>query len=243
MQRNLFMLMMTVCLAAAVFAQPDPNAPFQPQQPPAGRRGGMMGGGMMNMNALANQNPAEMLVLPQGLFILRSGVLAKFTAETLQPAGTLELFGALPAQPALPQNPTQQDREAMRDWMMANVARYAPAATLAQDDRLYIVAGSTFFRVNPATLQIDAKADLGEANIPPRMLMQAGAPQMKLENGVLYIIFGQELLAVKPDTGVVTGRAPLPAAMFPAPPGQMGGAFGGFGGNGPGNRGGRNGQQ
>lgn len=229
MQRYL-VLLVTVFLAASAFAQPDPNAPAQPQRQPGGRGmpGGMLGAGM---NALASMSPAELAILPEGVFVLRGGVLAKFTADTLQPAGMLQLFDPLPARPAMPENPTPQDQAALRDWMAANLARNAPAATLAQDGRLHLVIGSSYFRVKAATMEVDAKGGL-EAQDGRRIRMQVSAPVLKLENNVLYVILGQELLTVEPDTGKVAARIALPLEMFPAQ-GALGGALGNVRGDRP----------
>jgi len=240
MQRYLFLLAIVLTLAASVFAQPDPNAPANPQPQPGGRRGGMPGAGM---NALDNLSPVNLMVLPEGVFVLHSGVLAKFNAETLEPGGVLELFGPLPARPVMPQNPTQQDRAALRDWMQQNAVRLAPSGTLEKDDRLYIVIGNKYFRINAKTLVPEVKADLGGAGNNPRMPVLGGAPQLKLEGGVLFVVLGQELLTVEPDTGKVTKRVLLPKELFPAVQGPAGrGAAGNGRGNRGGGAGGRNGQ-
>ena len=208
MPRYLLLLVMVLFLAVSAFAQPDPNAPAQPQRP--NRQGGMMGGGMNMM-----PQPAELVMLPQGAFVLRGGVLAKFGAEKLQPAGTLELFGPAPARPQMPENPTQQDRAAMLEWAQQMGERTGPAAVLAQEGLLYIVVGNSFFRVNPDTMTADVKADLAAPGGNPRMRrMMGGAPVLKLEGGVLYAVLGQELLTVDPGTGKVVNRAALPPQMF-----------------------------
>lgn|GEM_PF-2241471 len=215
-----YLLLLAMALTISAFAQPELAPPFQQPLQQPNRQGRIPGAGM-NIPALAYQNTVELAVLPEGVFVLRGGVLARFTADTLQPAGIVQLFDPLPPRPEMPQNPTQEDRTALRDWMSANLAHNAPAATLAKDGKLYLVIGSACFRVNAATMQVDMKADLGAPDNNPRPAIPDGAPQLKLEGGVLYIVLGQELLTVEPDTGKVAARVALPAEMFPAVQGPM----------------------
>lgn len=211
MQRCL--LLLALALAISAFAQPE-LAPFEQPPPQPGRRpGNLLGAGMM----LENLNSVNLAILPEGVFVLRNGALAKFTAGTLKPAGVLELFGPAPAPPEA------QDGAVLRDWLRQTTERSGAAATLAQDGRLYIVVGGNYFRVNLATLQVETKADLGVPGNNPRPAILAGAPQLKLEGGVLYIVLGQELITVEPDTGKVAARVALPAELFPAMPGPVAG--------------------
>ncbi|HEY3418552.1 MAG TPA: hypothetical protein VGM23_16875 [Armatimonadota bacterium] len=246
MHRYLCIFAIVVALATCALAQPDPNTPATAnQQANQGRFNGMMGGGQNNM---------ALEILPRGVFILHNGVLAKFDVETLKAAGNLELFGPLPPQPPMPQqNATDQDREAMRKWATLALPRTAPPATLALDDMLYIVIGTTFFRVNTATLALEAKSDLAApaAAAPAaggapaagnnfRANQMLGSPAlMKLDRGVLYVIIQQELLAVDPKTGNVTTRVQLPKELL-----QNINIFGGMGGfRNQGGQGGQGGQR
>ncbi|MHB9024246.1 MAG: hypothetical protein ACYC7E_08730 [Armatimonadota bacterium] len=246
MQRLLFACAMALSLATCLYAQPDPNNPApdgrqRDQQRPNFQMGaGMMGGG---------QNTMALEILPNGVFILRNGVLVKFETGTLKAGGTLELFGPMPPRPPMPENATDADRQTLRKWMELAVPRYAPATTLAKDGMLYIVIGTTFFRVNTATCALEAKNDLaaipaapaaeavpgaaqGGRNNPRQNPMMGGPAMMKLENGALYVILQQELLSVDPKTGTVANRAPLPKELFQ----NLFEGMGGGRGNNPGGR-------
>ena len=197
--------------------------------------GGMMPGGMM----FGQSNGALLESTSKGVFALRNGVLAKFDTKTLQLAGSVELFGPMPAapQPGLQQNGSG----AIREWHMQVAKRSAPAIMLHKDDSLIIVIGSSFFRVNEDTLVISAQSDLTAPNAAPaapgRMMMQpATAPAYKLEDDHLLLLEDTELISVNTQDGTVVGRTPLPDAMIPSPMmprGNRGGqGWGGGGGDG-----------
>ncbi len=249
MQRILFVATMILALTLAAFAQPDPAAGGGGNQP-GGRRGqggaGGPGGGPGGGNRGGmNQANLALEILPAGVFVLNNGVLAKFDTDTLKLAGTLELLGPLPAQPPMRQNPTEQERQAMRAWFAERMQRAAEPAILQQDNRLYIVLGTKYFCVNPENMQIDVKSDLGAGNEANPQLAMMAKPQLKLADGVLYAVLGQELLSVDPATGKVAARAPMPKELFPALAPNFGGggnnaAGGNAGGGNRGNRGGGN---
>ncbi len=235
-------------LATCAFAQPGPNGAPNPAQPqPGGNRGGNMLDGILG----AGLNNTALDVLPAGVMVLRNGVLAKFD-QTLKPTGTLELFGALPVQPVMPQNPTQQDRDAMRAWFSQVANRTGTAAMLANHDTLFIVIGSNFFRVNAKTMILEAKADLNAdaaGNPPaagPAAFLRAGVPFLRLDADTLYVVVGANLLTINANTGNILNRATLPKEMTPAIqgggfPGGRGNGGGPDAGAGRGNRGGRGG--
>lgn len=220
MQRYLLLLVMLGALVTAAFAQPDPNNPGnQPRDRQDNRAGNLLGAGMA---ALGGQN-AVLEIQPDGIFVLRNGVLAGYDPVTFKQTGTLELFGPLPARPAMPQNPTPQDREALRNWMVEGMARSAPAAMLAKDGALYIVIGNRYFCVNGTRMELVAKADLAAAEGANARRGGLGATmaaaQLKMEAGTLYALIGQNLLSVEPATGKVLHQVQLPREMFAMPQG------------------------
>lgn len=248
MSRILTVCVVLLALGLTALAQPDPAAGGnQPGGQPGqgggpggfGGPGGGPGGGRMG-NLLGGLAQANLVleILPAGAFVLNNGVLAKFDPATLQAGGTLALFGPAPAAPQMTQNPTPEERNALRTWMADRAQRSAPAAVLAQDNRLYLILGTKYFCVDPETMKIDVQADLAAApagdgrNAPPMT-----KAELKLVDGVLYVVLAQELLTVDPATGKVAARAALPKEMFPM---MDRGAFGGPGGNNPGGFGGGN---
>ena len=219
MLRHLTLGVLACCLALAALAQPDYNPPATganlPRQPRA-----YMGG------------TSTLEVTPNGVFVLRNAVLAKFDTVGLKTAGTLELFGALAAQPKMSETPTDQERQAMRDWYSQMSKRMGTAVILPKDDMLYIVIGSMYFRVNQKTLALETKSDLAEPNAAPQGFFgQRETPVLKMDGGTLFVTSGQDLITVNPATGAVTGRATMPKEMFPnmgvMNPRAMGGMNGG----------------
>lgn len=214
---------LALTLATCAFAQPNPGQPTQPGQPGQQPQ-------QRTMTMPLNGTPV-LEVTPNGAFILRTGVLVKFDVAGLKPGQPLELFGPLPAQPVMPDNPTPQDREAQAAWYAQVQSRTAPASMLAQDDILYIVIGTTFYRINQKTMALEAQNALVDAPAPGaagaaelgRRFMLGGAmgtvggqaPMLKLVGGALYILMGQDFLTVSPQTGKVLNRATLPKELFP----------------------------
>ena len=250
--RYLIVLAMVLTLAMSVFAQPDPNGGDNAAgAPPAGGPGGggRQGQGMRGMNGMMGGmmgalGSSSLEILPEGVFVLERGVLAKFDAANLNAAGMLELFGTLAAQPKLSDTPTTEERTAMREWMTQNMQRSAPAAMLPGKGKLYIVIGTKYFLIDLKTMTADVKADLITADpaaaANPFAAFTGGTPVLKLADGVLYVITNQQLLAVNPATGQVQNRAKLPKQME-APNMGFGGMGGGArNGGGGGNRNGGN---
>ena len=232
MIRFLLLTTLAAVLVASALAQPDPavqgNPP--PPQPGAAQRGNNRMG-MAGMQGM--QQEALMEVTPQGVFVLRAGILAKFDPQTLTPQGTLELFAPVPAQPTMPQNPTAQDRQVMRDWMMAMMPRMAPAIMLLNGDMLLIVQGNNFFRVNQQTLKLEAAQTAlakPDANNPRQMMM--AKPELRLVDNTLYILMDDQLVSVNIGDGAVLSRGVLPKEMMAQmqmPAGMMGGGAAGAG--------------
>jgi len=196
------------------FAQAEIGGAAPAPQPGNGGRG-FPGMGMMGMGMQGMQQAPEMTITPNGIFILKSGVLMRFDTKLKQQGTSLELFGALAVQPPMSETPTDAERQAMMAWMRDAAPRMSPAAMLAKDDELLIVIGTTLFRVNQKTLVLDTKqtklvaqADMAE-NRPLAALM-TGKPVLQLNDKTLYIIIGANLAAVNADTGDVLSTGVLP---------------------------------
>jgi hypothetical protein len=154
-------------------------------------------------------------ITPDGVFVIRNGVVAKFAVGLGTAAGTKELFPALPEPPKLSEAPTPEEREAMGKWMGLLAERTAAFSVLAREKMLYLVVGTKFFRVNQQTLAVEAQADLMPAPEGLRRGVNTEAPLLKLDGGVLYVLSGQAFIAVDAQTGAVQTRMTLPKEMFP----------------------------
>jgi len=208
--RLLTLLFIVLAAACTVFAQPDPNhpqpepprkpAPGQPALPPGGR------------NTIVEATP-------NGLFVFQSGVVAKFDATTLKPLGTLQLFGPMPAPPAMPDTPTPQDQQALMKWKLEAMRRMAAASMLVKDNLLLIVTADTFFRVNQRVMGIEAKislTDIGDEKPNPSAWMTPMT--LTLQDNMLYILRANQLTALNINNGEITGHGDLPREMMPITP-------------------------
>ena len=190
-------------VALSVWAQVDPN---QPGKPPAQTP---------SPNGILNPDNTAVEVTARGVYLIHGGVVARYPADMGQPV-LRELFGALPAQPALSDKPTDAERTAMREWLAQMRLRQAPMAVVTDDKMLHIVIGSTYFRLNADTLEVVARGELAPAfNAPGKSAPSRQAPLLKLAGENLLVVTTQELLVVQTVDGKVTMRLPPPAAMFP----------------------------
>ncbi|HOF89685.1 MAG TPA: hypothetical protein PLZ36_16510, partial [Armatimonadota bacterium] len=194
------------------------------------------------------------------------GAIAKYSPD-LRLVGGIELFGALPAQPQLPQQPTDADRQKLREWAQQVGERNAPFTVLAQENMLHLVIGLRYFRVNQQTMKVEADGNLaappaaGAAAQPQRAApQQRTAPLLKVDKETLYVVSGRDFIAAKTADATVITRVTLPEQLFPAvnwagmgfgnrqdrAPGAdrpAGGAGGGDRGNRGGDRGGERGNR
>lgn len=221
---KMWSLMMCVLLLAAVCVMAQP-------EPPAGGDAGNQGRGGRNNNNNAQQwmnnlgnglvnQQVTMKVLPQGLFVLRGGVLAKFDATNLQEQGVLELFGPAPA-PIDMRNATPEERQrAMQD----RTKRMQQAEVLPMGADLLVVIGEQFFRIKLADLTIKVQSELvvPDAPQPPAQGRQFGGFAMpttlELKDNTLYVLRGADLLTVDVETGKVVATGKLPVQMVPPQP-------------------------
>lgn len=204
MRRFLLLLPVLALAVCTLYAQPDPDRP-QPDQPVAGRQ--PLPPGMFPMPATPNDTSAVIEVTPVGVFLLSRGVLARFDAQLAQPTVSLSLFGPMPEQPQ-----PMMDRTVFLNWQQETNKRTLPGAMVVDGDALLIVSGDTFFRVNQRTLVIEAKQTLAPRN-DLDMRMNHTTPMLKLHETTLYLLRGNEMIALQAKTGENIGRVLLPKDM------------------------------
>ena len=188
---------------------------------------------MGDMPREASAGGTQMLYSPHGLFVLRTGVLAKYDLQTLQEVRVFELFGPTPE---LPEDST--DRAGMQAYFAEMQRHMAPALMLPYEDSLLIIVGNGFARIDQETLKVEATADLtmpeeGEGTESGRDLSWAQpAPTYLLVGETIYLTRSKEILALGVTEGEILGRAPLPEKMQSAPMSGFRGMRGGLPGSG-----------
>jgi hypothetical protein len=203
MMRCCALFLLLGALVTCTLAQPDPNAP-----PVENRPQGQQQQFWQMLYAYVVSQPPLLVRAPQGVFVVRGGVLAKYASDG-QVQGMVELFGPMP----------QGNDQAV---FSERLKRLLTGAMLVRDADLYLVIGDRFFRVDAGTLEVKADAAL----LPPapaaditRLMELAAAPALVWGEGVLLVTRGTRLLKVSPETGKVLGEAVLPdqfATTFPA---------------------------
>ncbi len=194
------MIPLLVCAGMlAGWAQPNPEAPL-PDDP---RQAMKLQELLKQIGPLILTQPPLMVTTPAEVFVARQGMLAKYDARTLEPLGVVELFGPLPAA-------DHADHPLARlDWLRRSV----PGAMLAEDEELLIVIGEHYFRVNRATLAVQARASLFQAQaLAPaeRLLAVLAPPVLALQEETLYVTRGNQLMAVNRRDGAVRAVGALP---------------------------------
>ena len=160
----------------------------------------------------------QMVYSSHGLFVLRTGVLAKYDPQTLQEVQVFELFGPAPESPE-----DSTDRAGQQAYFAEMPRRMAPALMLTHEDSLLIIVGNGFARIDQETLKVEATADLtmpeeGEGPEFGRVLRRAEpVPTYLLVGDTIYLTRSQEILALGVTEGEILGRTPLPEEMHPAP--------------------------
>jgi len=179
-----------------------------------------------------------MAYTPNGLFALRSGVLVKFNAATLQQEQIFELFGKVPTPPAA------NDAAARQVYFADMQRRQAPALLIPRENDLLVIIGDGFARINQMTLAVEANADLAAAQPAPNAggFRQEPAPGYVMHDNTLYLMRNREILALSITDGKILSRTALPQELQPLPQaGNQGMRPNNPGGNNAGgNRGGNN---
>ena len=204
MKHGLFIVLLALALTPVMlFAQPEPggggigpfaqpNQPNQPLRPP-------------QVQPIRN---AVVEVTPAGLFIIANGVLARYSAD-LEQVATVTLI------PPAPQMIDGQEPQFMIRMQREQVLRNVPCSVLAAGDALYVANGATLFRVNQQTLKVE-KLPLEQA-AARNDIFSYQAPAMKLQENILYLVRGTEVVTVDVKGLTVLGRADLPKDMLPQP--------------------------
>ncbi|HEY3415275.1 MAG TPA: hypothetical protein VGM23_00195 [Armatimonadota bacterium] len=243
MRRALLCTLVAVLLATGAFAQPDPNNPQpearnQPQQRLPAQQNIVQG----LMSLAMNQQSTVLLLMPQGLFALRSGVLARVDPKTLDQQKTVELLPPLPPQP----EGANMAGEAMVQWLREWAKHSYPAVMLPEGTDLLILIGDQFIRVNATTLETKFNVSIAPQQAQPQdantRAMELLKPPVLLrdaKSALLYVTRVRQLTALDVNTGQVVSEKPLPETMFLTPlqlmrPGGPGGL------NPPGAQGGQN---
>ena len=179
----------------------------------------------------ANSNTI-LLKTDNGLFALRSAVLVKYDATTLQQLGEFQIFGPAPEMPTMDaENPDVQDYvTALQNYFKDQQKRQGPALMIASKDSLLVVIGNGFGRINQQTMKLEAKASLlpptatppngGDQQAPPILQFLAPAeptPGYVLAGTTLYLMRGKEVLAINTTDGTILARTSLPAELQATP--------------------------
>jgi uncharacterized membrane protein YgcG len=244
--RNFVTLVALVLATTILWAQPDPNAAGG--NAGGGPRDGMQGGPPPGMRGGMNTQQTLLVNTLKGIFMLRNGVLARFSLDAKADGAPLSVFGPMPA---MPQN---ADQQTMMKFMQEEQKRNAPAIMVTKDNLLLIVIGDAFFRFDIEKMaQVGEITGLAAADAPAAgqqgMRMPEAAPGYLVVGNTLYLARATELLALDITTGKINSRLPLAKELQQTPrqggPGQGGrGGQGGQGGQGGrGGRGGRGGNE
>lgn len=196
-------------LGAVALAQPDPDQP-----PPTPRwlqnlRAGP--GGQQLRELIANQRP-QMLVTPQGLLVLKGGVLLRLDPATLEQRQLLELFGPLPIIPLGAVTPEQRQQAAL-----GLLPRYYPAVMVPVQDDVLIVIGDAYFRVHATDLTIAAQSRFDQpfAQNADNLRNLLDTPTALVHEQSLYLTRGNQVLAINIADGKAQAVGNLPWQMQP----------------------------
>ncbi|MHB9025963.1 MAG: hypothetical protein ACYC7E_17630 [Armatimonadota bacterium] len=237
MQRFPLCVLAALLLLSGALAQPDPNNP----QPDGKNQPRPMQPNVVQyyQNIIwrtMEQQTTAMLLAPQGLFVLRSGSLARLHPQSLEPQQKIvELFPPLPPQPE-GQNATP---EAMTKWLGEWAKQIYPAVMLQEGNDLLILIGDQFIRLNADTLEpkfnvvaVSPKMQQMAPHVRAMELLKAPVLLRDPKSPLLYVTRQRFLIVLNVDTGQVVSEKPLPEGLFVKPP-QFGRPLGPGGPNPP----------
>jgi len=203
-----------------------------------------------NFNMGGGNLTTIMLKTDKGLFALRSGVLVKYDATTLQQIAEYKIFGDAPTAPVRPTDMTDQAavaawRTDMQTYTTSLQKRQGAALMISTKDSLLIVIGDGFGRISQDTLKPEAKASLlppatapavVDPNAPAAPVRQTvePVPGYVLDGTTLFLMRAKEVLSINTVDGTIIARSTLPVELQPAAQNMFnpGGGRGGAGGNG-----------
>jgi len=220
--RYLLMLAFIMLLSALpARAQPDPDHP-QPEpreQRQAQAQAQPLALAQNMLHALLPVQRTQLCLTPQGVFVLRNGVLARLNADTLATEKTVELFGPLPERQVAAEN-----QGIDRQWLAEAAKRLLPAAILVRENDVLAVVGEQYFRVDIATMEVKVNVALGNPFAPNpllqdlmRMRENTSEPSLTLHDKMLYVALPDKVVSVKIADGEVLARGSLPAKMQAQP--------------------------
>ncbi len=196
-----------IVLSGIALAQPDPTRPPDPVKAPAQQQLAKA------LQLLLREQRTIVKAMPDGVLVLRNGVLAKLDPKTLHPIGMLELFGPVADAP-VNDKPTLEER--MRR-QLEQARRVLPAAIQLRDTEALIVIGEQFFRVDLAKMEMRVNASLVPAAMPlnfERVATLLLQPVLDAEDDTLYVVRGNRVAALRVTDGKVLADGPLPAQMM-----------------------------
>lgn len=195
---RMWLLIALLGVTLCAWAQPDPNAP-----PPVDMRPEkQVQEWVKQIIPMLVAQPPMMTVAPDGIFVVRGGVLAKYDAKTLDAVGMVELFGPLP-----------EENKANAQVNLDRLRRLLPGAMLVTNTDLMVVIGEQFFRVDRATLEEKVSVSLFQDQVlapAERLIAVAAPPVLTLDGATLYVTRGSQLLAVTWQDGHVRAVGMLP---------------------------------
>lgn len=221
----LITLFLIACLSYSVLAQPGPgNRPGPGQEPGFNPGMGPMQGpnpgfddrGSGPFQGQPPQHRPAMECTSNGVFILQGGTLVKLDPKTLDKKGEIELFQK--------QGGMGDNRDFSPEIMP--MRQQGPAEMLLSGSNLLLVTGEKFIKIETASFKIKIETnlppmfrpDMGKGRMdgqepmrddqmgmmqPEPMPMMSPMPELKILGGILYILRGEQVIAVNIDTGKV----------------------------------------
>lgn len=214
MMRLLCAGLLLVLTLSQLTAQPDPN---NPQPDPRLNMPHYILSNLDNM-------PVMMKAMPQGLFMLRQGVLIKYETGTTREIGRLELFGPM----------EEWSDEHLNDWddgmlyLIDRTRRMQIAVMTTSEKNLLILIGSQLFCVDAETCRLryvltvldpDPLMDIVRIiQLGDGMAMRATKlfipGQVDVQGNVLSVIFNEQFVTVDIARGVILRRDEVPPALL-----------------------------
>ncbi len=217
--KKLIVLTTLLLSTTVLLGQPAPNAP-QPNAGPAPINTPdtqAMWGGQLTM-MVNHQQEALVRTTPQGIFVLRNGVLAKFNGHAIQPTGVLELDGPLQAAPA-----ENASVEVWHQYAFEAAKRALPIRMVAKGNDLYIADILQLWHVDGVTMKLKATIPLIDAKAYPQELFMLTAssqppPQLEIGEKIVVVLLGPLIVGFDPtiDKKLFEGKLPSNMQQNPA---------------------------
>jgi len=168
----------------------------------------------------------------QGLFVIGSGIVAKYDVKTLNPLGSLRLLNP-PVRPNIayngimpmattnvmldPKPGAAMDAAPAFDWVKYskdNLRFTAVPVVIVDDKDLIIIISDKFFRVGTEKVNLIATSELTvkkDANVVTTTVNTGGeVPTVQLVNNILYVMRGGNLWSLNAADGKELGQTKIP---------------------------------